>query len=120
MRPAPARPLNVDPLYGKGGAIERGCRHRRVQYPPSRHRADAQGSRGSTGIICFAASPKSDAGIWQTKTVHGTKHPRLQILTIEDLLEGKKIDMPAQQEIRSFKQAPKAKGKKKAEDAKLF
>ena len=62
----------------------------------------------------------AEAGIWQTKTVHGTKHPRLQILTIEDLLSGKKIDMPAQQDIRSSKQAPKAKIKKKADEAKLF
>jgi hypothetical protein len=30
----------------------------------------------------------ASAGFWQTKTVHGTKHPRLQILTIEDLLSG--------------------------------
>src|SRR5207302_1815923 len=57
----------------------------------------------------------ADAGFFQTKSVAGTKHPRLQILTIEELLEGKKIDMPAQQEIRSFKQAPKAKGKKAEE-----
>jgi hypothetical protein len=47
------------------------------------------------------------------------KHPRLQILTIEELLAGKRIDMPAAQDIRSFKQAPRAKGKK-AEDAGLF
>ena len=61
----------------------------------------------------------AEAGIWQTKTVHGSKHPRLQILTIEELLAGKKIDMPAQQDIRSFKQAPKAKGRK-SDQAKLF
>ena len=59
------------------------------------------------------------AGIWQTKSLAGTKHPRLQILTIEDLLTGKRIDMPAQQDIRSFKQAPKAK-RKKSDDARLF
>src|ERR1700759_2038365 len=53
----------------------------------------------------------AEAGFWQTKSLAGSKHPRLQILTIEDLLAGKKIDMPAQQEIRSFKQAPKAKTK---------
>src|SRR5207244_117069 len=52
----------------------------------------------------------ADAGFWQTKTLAGTKHPRLQILTIEELLAGKKIDMPAQQDIRSFKQAPKRAG----------
>jgi hypothetical protein len=34
-------------------------------------------------------------------------------------LAGKKIDMPAQQDIRSFKQAPKAKAKK-SDQAKLF
>jgi site-specific DNA-methyltransferase (adenine-specific) len=41
----------------------------------------------------------------------GTTHPRLQILTVEELLEGKKIDMPAVGQHRAtFKQAPKAKG----------
>jgi hypothetical protein len=35
------------------------------------------------------------------------------------LLKGKKIDMPAAQDLRSFKQAPKAKGKKK-EEARLL
>jgi site-specific DNA-methyltransferase (adenine-specific) len=61
----------------------------------------------------------ADAGFFQTRSVSGSRHPRLQILTIEDLLSGKKIDMPAQQEIRSFKQAPKAKGRKRVEE-KLF
>ena len=38
----------------------------------------------------------------------GTTHPRLQILTVEGLLEGKKIDMPAVgQQRATFKQAPK-------------
>ncbi len=48
-----------------------------------------------------------------------TKHRRLQILTIEELLSGKRIDMPAAQDICSFKQAPKAKGKKQ-DEAGLF
>ena len=61
----------------------------------------------------------AEAGFWQTKSLAGTKHPRLQILTIEDLLKGKRIDMPTQQDVRSFKQAPKAKSKKK-DEAKLF
>ena len=61
----------------------------------------------------------AEAGFFQTKSVSGSKHPRLQILTIEELLAGKKIDMPAAQDIRSFKQAPKAKAKKK-EEAALF
>jgi hypothetical protein len=54
----------------------------------------------------------AEAGFFQTKTVAESKHPRLRILTIEDLLAGKNIDMPLQQDIRSFKQAPKAKVKK--------
>ncbi len=61
----------------------------------------------------------ADAGFFQTKAVGKGTHPRLQILTIEELLTGKKIDMPAQQDIRSFKQAPKAK-KGKAKEAELF
>jgi len=40
-----------------------------------------------------------------------TRHPRLQILTVEELLEGKTIDMPAvRQQGATFKKAPKAKG----------
>lgn len=40
------------------------------------------------------------------------KHARLQILTIEDLLTGKKIDSPPlHQTSVTFKKAPKAKGK---------
>jgi len=39
-----------------------------------------------------------------------THHPRLQILTLEELLGGKTIDMPAvPQQRATFKQAPKAK-----------
>jgi hypothetical protein len=39
----------------------------------------------------------ADAGIWQTKAVGTSKHPRLQILTpVPELNEGKKIDMPAE------------------------
>ena len=37
------------------------------------------------------------------------KYPRFQILTIADLLKGKKIEYP--QTNVTFKQAPKAKGK---------
>jgi DNA modification methylase len=39
----------------------------------------------------------------------GTKHPKLQILTIAELLSGKKIDMPPSQDQRTFKKAPKAR-----------
>ena len=40
-------------------------------------------------------------------------YPRLQILTIADLLAGKKIDMPPIRQVNmTFKKAPRAKGKK--------
>ncbi len=39
----------------------------------------------------------------------GTRHPRLQILTIEELLGGKVVDMPPTRDMRTFKKAPKAK-----------
>jgi len=41
----------------------------------------------------------------------GTKHPKLQLLTVGELLEGKKIDAPPSRDIRTFKKAPKAKRK---------
>jgi hypothetical protein len=62
----------------------------------------------------------ADAGFRQTKTLAGTKHPRLQSLTIEELLAGIKIDMPTQQDVSSFKQAPKAKSKKKDDQHTMF
>lgn len=37
--------------------------------------------------------------------------PRLQILTVEELLNGGRINMPGWHESRTFKRAPKAKGK---------
>jgi len=39
------------------------------------------------------------------------KHPRLQLLTVEELLDGAIIDMPPQQANVTFKRAPKAKVK---------
>jgi DNA modification methylase len=43
----------------------------------------------------------------------GTRHPKLQILTVSELLEGKGIDMPPIRQVnRTFKKAPRAKGKK--------
>jgi site-specific DNA-methyltransferase (adenine-specific) len=36
------------------------------------------------------------------------KHPRLQLVTVEDLLTGKTIDRPPIQTSTTFKRAPKA------------
>jgi DNA modification methylase len=42
----------------------------------------------------------------------GTRHPKLQILTVAQLLAGKGIDMPPIRQVsKTFKKAPRAKGK---------
>jgi hypothetical protein len=43
----------------------------------------------------------------------GTRHPRLQLLTIEELLDGKNIDMPASRGNVTFKKAEKVKKSEK-------
>lgn len=45
---------------------------------------------------------------------------KIQILTIEDLLNGKQVDLPPTQDHRTFKKAPKAKLKGKYKDQSLF
>ena len=49
----------------------------------------------------------------------GTSHPRVQLLTVGDLLGGRKVDLPRTGDYRTFKQSPKAK-KAATEDAALF
>jgi DNA modification methylase len=71
-------------------------------------------------LICLEEPTKpmkteaASAGFY--KTPYGN-HPRLQILTIKELIEGEKVDYPPQyaREDRTFKKAPKAKGKNAAQ-----
>jgi len=37
----------------------------------------------------------------------GTSHPKLQILTVRDLLDGKQVDLPRFSDFRTFKKAPR-------------
>jgi DNA modification methylase len=49
------------------------------------------------------------------------KHPRLQILTIADLLDGKRVDMPPLRQVNvTFKQAPKARSEQATASTPLF
>src|SRR5487761_2113970 len=49
----------------------------------------------------------ASAGFYES---HWGKHPRLQVITIAELLAGKQVDMPPIRQVnRTFKQAPKAK-----------
>jgi len=58
----------------------------------------------------------ADAGFYENVSGVGkSQHPRLQILTIGDLLDGKRPDLPVAQDLRSFKQAPKVKAPKAGE-----
>ena len=51
------------------------------------------------------------AGFFESKT-WGKKYPKIQLLTIAELLAGKKIDMPPIRQVdRTFKKAEKFKGK---------
>ena len=50
----------------------------------------------------------ASAGFYQC-VAWNTKHPKIQLLTVDELLEGKKIDMPPSRDLRTFKNAPKAK-----------
>jgi site-specific DNA-methyltransferase (adenine-specific) len=51
------------------------------------------------------------AGVFESATWN-RKHPRIQILTIADLLGGKAIDMPPRRQVdQTFKKAPKAQAK---------
>jgi site-specific DNA-methyltransferase (adenine-specific) len=45
------------------------------------------------------------------KETFATKYPRLQILTVGELLAGKRVEMPGWRDQRTFKAAPKVKGK---------
>ncbi|MHB1158449.1 MAG: site-specific DNA-methyltransferase, partial [Phycisphaerales bacterium] len=49
-----------------------------------------------------------------------TQHAKLQLLTIEELLNGKKLDVPMWRELRTFKKAPKVKGGGGDGDESLF
>jgi hypothetical protein len=51
----------------------------------------------------------ASAGYYQSPW--GPKHPKVQVLTVEELLNGKQVDMPPTQDHRTFKKAPKAKTK---------
>lgn len=62
------------------------------------------------------SSEAAGAGFYDSQ--HWGRHPRLQLLTIEELLAGKQVSMPPTRDLRTFKKAPKAR-KKAHRDGKL-
>jgi hypothetical protein len=72
-----------------------------------------QREKAAIGVLITMTQPTkpmrteaADAGFYTSPA--RTQHPKIQILTIDDLLTGKKIDMPAWRELRTFKKAPRS------------
>lgn len=65
----------------------------------------------------FMRTDAAKAGFYDSPW--GTRHPRLQILTIAELLDGKGIDRPPHQGNVTFKRAPRVTTKKE-QQGKLF
>ena len=57
------------------------------------------------------AEPAS-AGFYESPALHGSRVPRLQLLTIAELLAGRWIELPPRHD-ETLKKAPKAKWKKR-------
>ena len=55
----------------------------------------------------FPPWDQAAAGFYQSPWE--TSHPKVQILTVEELLDGRQVDMPPSRDLRTFKKAPKAK-----------
>ena len=70
--------------------------------------------KAAIGVLLTVRAPtpgmKAEAaGGGKYRSPWGTEHPRLQILTVGELLEGKQVDMPQTQDVRTFKKAPRAR-----------
>jgi hypothetical protein len=50
----------------------------------------------------------------------GTKHPKIQILTVGELLAGKTFDAPPSRDLRTFKKAPRVGSKSKQNQQQIF
>ena len=55
------------------------------------------------------------AGVGFYDSPWGTRHPRMQLRTVQELLAGKGLDIPPTGDRRTFKKAPKAKRAKRPE-----
>ncbi len=82
--------------------------HRNYLHCQYRAGRDARDLRGA--IEREQAPMRTDAASTGFYESHWSKHPRLQVLTISELLAGKQVDMPPIRQVnRTFKQAPKAR-----------
>src|SRR5437870_8833613 len=108
--------MNEARISVKGGGVD---------VTPARDlRGTVEREAAAIGVLLCMEEPTqpmlreaADAGFYTSPA--GTQHARLQMLTVERLLNGQKLDLPAWHDVRTFKKAPKAKGAKR-KNAELF
>ena len=107
-----------EPEKGKTKQIIFSVKAGKVTVPHVRDlRGVVQREDASIGVLLCMRNPTramkteaASAGFYDSPW--GTRHPRLQILTIAELLTGKGVDIPPSRDLRTFKKAPRAKAKK--------
>jgi hypothetical protein len=90
-------------------------------HTSSPHVRDLKGvldrEKAAIGVLISMQNPTSDmkteaatAGFYESET-WGRKYPKVQLLTVAELLAGKKVEMPPIRQVgATFKKAPKANG----------
>jgi DNA modification methylase len=110
---------------GAGGTTKQIIFSVKAGHTGSAHVRDLIGvldrEQAQIGVLISLQTPTRDmrseaasAGFYSSPW--GTKHPRVQLLTVSELLDGRKVDMPRSNANVTLKKAPKAKG---AEDEQL-
>jgi hypothetical protein len=99
-------------------------------HTSSPHVRDLKGvldrEKAAIGVLISMQNPTSDmkteattAGFYESET-WGRKYPKVQLLTVAELLAGKKVEMPPIRQVgATFKKAPKAEGGGKKQDVLL-
>jgi len=83
--------------------------------------------RAAIGVLISLNEPTqpmraeaADAGFYESKELGSPKYPRIQLLTIAELLDGKKVQAPhsvsTREENATFKRAPRAKKESKSRE----
>ena len=89
----------------------------------------SEGENAAIGVLVTMEEPTkpmrteaASAGFYESNWNPGsaTKHPKIQIVTVEELLGGGRIDAPPMQDVRTFKKAPKAKRKAEHTQPEMF
>lgn len=103
----------------EGGSTKQVIFSVKAGHTSANHVRDLRGvverEKAAIGVLLTMEEPTkpmrteaASAGFYQSPGWH-TKHPRLQILTVAELLTGQRVDMPPVRQVNvTFKRAPKA------------